>query len=429
MAAAAARQSAWRLRFSDLALEQRYRSAEDTKALRLMRMGLLVGAIFVLTASLLVLLIGRAAVQTLPTGLALNMTPWRFLQAVVAYTMGSALLYRATYTRLFQNKPQWAMAGLCIAGSAGLAGWLSILPLEFVAQRGFMFLVVHLFTVYGLLRMRLMPATVAGWGSMVMYMLVLQATTSMDATALARQLFWLLICNAWGMLICHQMEWAFRREFVAAQERDQAHARAEGLLLNILPAEIAARLKLAPGTVAEHAEAVTVLFADLVGFTPMAARKTPAQLVDLLDRVFTRFDLLAASHGLEKIKTIGDSYMAVAGLPKPQGDHALRAAQMALAMVESVGQLATETGENLKIRIGLHSGPVVAGVIGRSKFSYDLWGDTVNVSSRLESLSEPGQVHCSAQTASLLEGKVALVARGLVEVKGRGPMNTFYLAR
>lgn len=412
-----------KLRFSDIELEHNYRMAEDAKALRLMRIGLIVGGLVFLTGCVLVL----ANVAMLSSSVSLGMSTTQFWQAVLAYTIGTVLLYPATYSRLFLNHPQPALAALSVAAAGALAVWVAILPTDFVYQRGYMFLLIHLFTIYGLLRMRLLPAALAGWMSTLVFMVLLHAATEISVAALARQLFWLMIGNIWGMVICHQMEWALRREFVAKQELDRAHARAEGLLLNILPAAIASRLKLAPGTVAEQADAVTVLFGDLVGFTPLAARKSPIELVALLDRVFREFDLLAGMYGLEKIKTIGDAYMAVAGLPLAQNDHALRAANMALAMVDAVKRLAVDSGEDLEIRIGLHSGPVVAGVIGHSKFSYDLWGDTVNLASRLESLSQPGRVQCSVRTANLLAGQMELVPRGTVEVKGKGSTETFFI--
>jgi len=165
-----------------------------------------------------------------------------------------------------------------------------------------------------------------------------------------------------------------------------------------------------------------------VGFTPLSASKTPQALVELLNRVFSEFDALADAHGLEKIKTIGDAYMAVAGLPEPWADHAPRAARMALAMLDATARVAAETGENLALRIGLHSGPVVAGVIGRRKFTYDLWGDTVNTASRMESHGVPGAIHCTEAAALLLQGAFQLQARGAMEIKGKGEMNTFLLA-
>jgi len=208
----------------------------------------------------------------------------------------------------------------------------------------------------------------------------------------------------------------------------EERARSERLLLNILPAPIAERLKASEESIAEHSDSVTVLFADIVGFTPLSARKTPRALVELLNRIFSEFDALADVHGLEKIKTIGDAYMAVAGLPVPRPDHAARAARMALAMRHATARVSAETGEELALRIGLHSGPVVAGVIGRRKFAYDMWGDTVNTASRMESHSLPGAIHCTEATVMLLQGAFRLQARGAVEIRGKGEMHTFLLA-
>ena len=161
------------------------------------------------------------------------------------------------------------------------------------------------------------------------------------------------------------------------QERD----RADGLLLNILPEAIAARLKQEPGIIADAFDDVSVLFADIVGFTRLSAVISSVELVQMLNELFTEFDHLAARHGLEKIKTIGDAYMAVAGLPDPLEDHAGAAARMALDMLEVVGRYSERSGRQLDIRIGIHTGPAVAGVIGVNKFAYDLWGDTVNTAS------------------------------------------------
>ena len=180
------------------------------------------------------------------------------------------------------------------------------------------------------------------------------------------------------------------RYFTARIQREQE--RAEQLLLNILPGPIAQRLKKSPELIAERFSAVTVLFSDLVGFTQLSARLDPGHLVALLDEIFTRFDALADRFGLEKIKTIGDSYMVVAGLPAPCEDHAIRGARMALAMRDELVKFSEQRGYGLQMRLGLHTGEVVAGVIGKRKFSYDLWGDTVNVASRMESHGEPGRI-------------------------------------
>lgn len=204
-------------------------------------------------------------------------------------------------------------------------------------------------------------------------------------------------------------------------------ARSEELLLNVLPAPIAERLKREEGVIADRFESVTVLFSDLVGFTTLAERLSAEELVQLLNLVFSEFDSLAAKHGLEKIKTIGDAYMLVGGLPTPRPDHARAVAEMALEMVEVVRTFAAERGQSLSMRIGIHCGEVVAGVIGLQKFTYDLWGDTVNVASRMESHGAPERIHLSGTAADLLRGEFELEARGEIEVKGKGPMRTFWL--
>jgi adenylate cyclase len=219
---------------------------------------------------------------------------------------------------------------------------------------------------------------------------------------------------------------------VGATERAEAeaeveHARAESLLRNVLPPSVADRLKRHPEGLADAVDDVTVLFADLVGFTPMAASRPAAEVVAVLDRAFSRFDAIVAAHGLEKIKTIGDAYLAVAGLPDPHPDGPAAAASAALALVESTRELSAELGVDLRLRVGLHTGPVVAGVIGTARKAYDLWGDTVNTASRMESHGEPGRVHVTAETAARLRGRFPLTARGAVAVKGKGELQTWWV--
>jgi len=201
----------------------------------------------------------------------------------------------------------------------------------------------------------------------------------------------------------------------------------ESLLLNILPATIAGRLKKGESPIADAATEVSVVFADLVGFTPFAKARTPAEVVQLLDRVFSRFDELAKLHGLEKIKTIGDAYLAVSGLPDAREDHADAAARFALAILDEVVQIGASHGTALSLRVGIDCGPVVAGVIGRHKFSYDVWGDTVNTASRMESHGEPGRIQLTERAASQLSPNFRVERRGDIEVKGKGRMQTLWL--
>lgn len=201
----------------------------------------------------------------------------------------------------------------------------------------------------------------------------------------------------------------------------------ERLLLNILPKPIAERLQKEQKLIADHFDEVSVLFADLVGFTEFSARKTPTQLVEILNGIFCDFDRLSESHGLEKIKTIGDAYMVVGGLPTAREDHGRAIALLALEMQSALTQFNLKIGESFQLRIGIHSGSVVAGIIGISKFSYDLWGDTVNVASRMESNGMPGKIQVTGATYERLKEQFIFEERGMIEVKGKGKMLTYWL--
>jgi guanylate cyclase len=233
--------------------------------------------------------------------------------------------------------------------------------------------------------------------------------------------------------------YALLQHFVRARDRARAEledkhraleleqARSERLLLNVLPEPVAARLKSRPGVIADHHSSVTVLFADLVGFTPLAERLPADELVAMLDRIFARWDALAAEHGVEKIKTIGDAYMAAAGVPEPRADHVEAVASLALAMRPELEDCGAETGLELEIRAGIDTGPVVAGVIGQSRFIYDLWGDTVNTASRMESHAPPGSIQVTERVRERLEPGFELRPRGTIEVKGKATMAAYLL--
>jgi adenylate cyclase len=203
--------------------------------------------------------------------------------------------------------------------------------------------------------------------------------------------------------------------------------KSEALLLNILPRPIAERLKAAAQPIADQFAGASIVFADVVEFTPLAQRLPPARLVGILDQLFSQFDVLVERHGLEKIKTIGDCYMAAAGVPNPQPDHARRAALLALGIrdVQAISAVAGQPG--LELRIGINSGPVVAGVIGTKRFLYDLWGDAVNIASRMESQGTPGEIQITRATYELLKDEFVCRRRGTILVKGTGEMETWYL--
>jgi class 3 adenylate cyclase len=213
----------------------------------------------------------------------------------------------------------------------------------------------------------------------------------------------------------------------STQAREDALARSDGLLLNVLPRSIATRLKRRPGVIADRYEDVTVLFADVADFTPYAEARTPEQVVGVLDELFSAFDDLTEAKRLEKIKTIGDAYMVAGGLPDPREDHAEAIADLAIEMQAAFGRICARLGLDLAIRIGIDSGPVVAGVIGRRKFIYDLWGDTVNTASRMESHGLAGRIQVSEATYARLRERYRFEPRGGIPVKGKGVIDTYIL--
>jgi adenylate cyclase len=211
------------------------------------------------------------------------------------------------------------------------------------------------------------------------------------------------------------------------QKLSAARDRSEALLLNVLPRHVAERLKDGQKVIADSFPEVTILFADIVGFTSIAAQLPPPELLRLLDSVFSGFDELAEAHGLEKIKTAGDAWMIGGGVPDWRPDHASAIAELALGMPAVVQRCAEEWGRALEIRIGISTGPAIAGVIGHKKFIYDVWGDAVNVASRMEANGEPGRIHVSAPTRDRLANQYDFEARGLMSIKGKGPMSTYFL--
>ncbi len=213
----------------------------------------------------------------------------------------------------------------------------------------------------------------------------------------------------------------------AMRELDEERELSEQLLLNVLPRSIADRLKHEKGIIADRFSEATVLFADIVDFTPVSSRLAPEEVVAWLNDVFSSLDRLAEQHGMEKIKTIGDCYMVVSGLPTPRPDHAEAAAELALALRDEMANRLAPHGMPTRMRVGMHSGPVVAGVIGSRKFAYDLWGDTVNTASRMESHGVDGAIQVTEATYQRLRHRYALEERGPVEIKGKGLMQTYFL--
>jgi class 3 adenylate cyclase len=246
-------------------------------------------------------------------------------------------------------------------------------------------------------------------------------------TAIA--IFYLVSFSGLGVVSSYRSEQNSRLLFLRERQLDRERQRSDSLLLNILPKAIVARLKREPegGRLAEGFEEVSVLFADAVGFTEQAAKTSPEELVEALDELFRRFDELSDRHGLEKIKTVGDAYMAVAGAPVLHPDHAAAAAEMALGILEESSRVLWPSGDPIVMRVGVASGPAVAGVIGQRKFAYDLWGDTVNLASRLEENGEPGRILVSDKVAEDLGERYEFGPPKVMHLKGKGATTVRFL--
>ena len=241
--------------------------------------------------------------------------------------------------------------------------------------------------------------------------------------------FWLMVSNIVFSFICLGIWGTYFNFAVYKTEEllDAEHAKSEHLLLNILPAPIAARLKENEAVISDRFPDASILFADLVGFTRFSERMPPDELVAVLNTYFSAFDKLVEEHGLEKIKTIGDAYMVAAGVPEPDPDHAQKICLFALDLLQALKRCNLELGHALELRIGMHSGPVAAGVIGTRKFAYDLWGDTVNIASRMESHGVKSRVQATERIFLACRDRFHFEERGTVEVKGKGPMRTYFL--
>jgi adenylate cyclase len=266
-------------------------------------------------------------------------------------------------------------------------------------------------------------AWIALYAALVALTVVFDATFAAhgpEVTPQIRALFFLMNTLALSIVVFVFAGYSVNRTRI---ERE----RAERLLLNIIPEEIAPRLKSGEATIADHFDSATVLFADMVGSTPLFTELDADDAVDWLNEAFTAFDRLVVRHGVEKIRTIGDNYMVAAGVPTPRPDHAHALVRLGLDMQRALDQLRPRAGRRLVFRIGIHSGPVVAGVIGETKFQYDIWGDTVNTASRMESNGEPGRIQISEATYALVRDDFELEPRGRLLVKGKGELGSWWV--
>ncbi len=332
------------------------------------------------------------------------------------------LLFAATFTRWGRHHgPLQVMATATLVG--GFSWVLTELPNGFTIG------------VAGLtISIALLPLIAVSLQSMVILCAVAVVVPNLLAAGTDATRFTFVNTNVWlgfAVALALSFWWVLdgvnRRLFLAEAEAIEQRERADRLLFNMLPPRIADRLKVSNDTVAEGIDGVSVMFADIVGFTAFAHNREPDVVVELLNDLFGRFDDLVAASHLEKIKTIGDGYMVAGGVPAPHPDHAREMADLALAMVAATADFALRHGIDWTLRIGIHTGSAVAGVIGKQKLAYDLWGDAVNVASRLETSGVAGRIQVSGAFARLLSSNYELERRGTITLKNRGSATTYFL--
>lgn len=407
-------QRRWMLDFDDVAAERAFTEYDDAAGLRLARFAIAVA---------LLLHLGYAVAE-----------PFLF-----ETHLGEATLIRvitglgpfATAGLVVTRWPQWAqrhlqsglfvLAGMSMAGFA-IAAHATPFPTPYVQNA----LAITLLGVIGITRIRLHAALGLAACYAVASGFVAVARSDAD-TLFASHVAPATGLTVVGIVMGYALERLRRSDYLSQREAEFERDLSDDLLHSILPAPIADRLRSEREAIAESAPSVSVLFSDIVGFTPLSETLSPEELVHLLDTLFSEFDELCEERGVEKIKTIGDAYMAVAGIPNPDPDHAASLADLALAMQRTVADLSADWPHQLTVRIGISSGPVVAGVIGQRKFAYDLWGDTVNTASRMESHGEPGRIQVSEPTYLLLQDRFTFTGPHRVPVKGKGDLVTHYL--
>ncbi len=320
-----------------------------------------------------------------------------------------------------------------ISAATGIAAGLGIVYLIAVSSSqasnfyyvGLIPTMMWLFYISGL---RYHTATFVSGIWIITYIFVASAIKSRPFDYIATDMSFLISSMIFGAYGAFMLELSKRKDFIQKTIIQKERAKSENLLLNILPAQIAMELKKGKHHIVKYHSEISALFLDIVNFTPLASTKTPEEIISLLNRIFTKIDHIVEDENVEKIKTIGDAYFAVSGAPVHNSRHAVSLAQTALKIRNEIMKDKNITAENISIRMGIHSGPVVAGVIGQKKFAYDLWGDTINIASRMESTAEPGKIQLSGKTAELLaHEKFKLIKRGDIQIKGKGKMFTFYL--
>jgi class 3 adenylate cyclase len=341
-------------------------------------------------------------------------------------TLSFALTFLKSYPRIWK----WPMTGVLLVTGLGWITYameLKSMPVDY----GYVGLILIQTFAFSILRLPFALVVLYNLVTIPYYFAIALSSGELQGVETLLAVFYVGSFTLLGLIASYVLEWKIRKLFIRERQLDAERGRSDALLLNILPSEIIHRLKSRRAAreegLVEAFVDVTVLFADAVDFTVQAAKTTPDDLVVALDGFFSQCDALADRFGLEKIKTVGDAYMAVAGVPRPRHDHAQAAAEMALAVLRELEGSRWPSGDPIVVRVGIASGPAVAGVIGRRKFAYDLWGDTVNLASRLESHSHPGRILASESVVAHLEGSFEFGPPMVVDLKGKGPTPARFL--
>jgi class 3 adenylate cyclase len=401
------------LSYSDKALEKEFKNFIEYETKGLIRLGILFSILgwFVITCLVYFVIPEHF------THLAITIS-------LITYPFFAFIVY-STFNDRFIGYYQLMAA---IANSS--VGLLAIYVVHYFPYSEFFMMILLLymsFFAFYMLRLRLKYALVASLLYMATFQWYIVYVSNLEFTmkvSISVAIWYIQIASAFGGYISESTS---RQVFIQQKTIAKERLRSESLLLNILPKSIAERLKKDPSIIADYYESTSILFADIVGFTKISEKLSPTDLVQLLNQIFSLFDNLIEKHGLEKIKTIGDAYMIAGGFPNPKKGHLHAMADLALQMQKSIRQFNSKYHYDIDIRIGIHTGPAVAGVIGNKKMAYDVWGDTVNTASRMESHGITGKIQVSERVYSELKNTYRFDKRESINVKGKGMMNTYIL--
>jgi len=409
-----ARQHLFSLSFHDNELESRYRAEHNRKTLGQVRVAIIIAAVLYAVFSFLDFIV-------IPDG------RWKALMFRFGFVIPILILgYAATHKNYFKKNMQSLVVPIIYVAGLGIA----LISYSYQDVRSELHLtgtLLPIFWAFIYSGLRFINAVKVSLALILTYEFIFFGLSNISVEILVIYNFFLLASLIIGILGGYTIESYFRRDFINEQIIKQEKLKNEQLLLNILPRNIAEELKTQPGTIAKNYDQITVLFADLVEFSAWSLKNTAHDIVRLLNEIFSMFDALTDKYNLEKIKTIGDAYMVTNNLRETENSNVESVARFAFDMRRAVDSFNTRTKHNVRLRIGIHTGPAVAGVIGVKKFVYDVWGSTVNVASRMEATCPKNEIQVSEATYELLRDKFVFEDRGKIEMKGHGDLHAFLL--